>query len=170
MLKAYFILFLKSIEERQIINFLRIEQSEGGKWSTAAGCLSEETLPALEDWCFASLSHIDMKIRVKGNGGFKVVSNRGTFTTDSKGPLLQWRVTQSQWFLVSEGDDRFEREMTRRQFREAKDAYRNKKRENRVEEVYSIYFLRLFWCGPFLKSLLNLLHIASGFGFLVWGM
>ena len=33
MLKAYFILFLKSIEERQIISFLRTEQSEGGKWS-----------------------------------------------------------------------------------------------------------------------------------------
>ena len=136
MLKAYFTPFLKSIGERQIISFLRTEQSEGGKWRTAAGCLSEDTSPALGDWHFASLSHIDMKISVKGNGRFKVVSNRGAFTADSKGPLPQWKVIQSQWFLVSEGDDRLETEMTRRQFKEAKDAYRKKERENSVEEVF----------------------------------
>ena len=68
MLKAYFTPFLKSIGERQIISFLRTEQSEGGKWSTAAGCLSEDTLPALENLNFTSGSHIDMKIRVQAKG------------------------------------------------------------------------------------------------------
>ena len=72
MLKAYFTPFLKSIGERQIISFLRTEQSEGGKWRTAAGCLSEDTLPALENLNFTSGSHFDMKIIVKAQGEFKV--------------------------------------------------------------------------------------------------
>ena len=69
-----------------------------------------------------------------------MVSNRGTFTTDSKGPLPQWKVIQSQWFLVSEGDDRFEREITRKQFKEAKDAYRKKgEREQCRGSLYLIF-------------------------------
>ena len=65
MLKAYFTPFLKSIGERQIISFLRTEQSEGGKWRTAAGCLSEDILPVLENLNLTSGSHIDMKISIK---------------------------------------------------------------------------------------------------------
>ena len=44
----------------------------GDKWSAAAGCLSEDTLPALENLNFTSGSHFDMKIIVKAKGEFKV--------------------------------------------------------------------------------------------------
>ena len=37
----------------------------GDKWSAAAGCLSEDILPVLENLNFTPGSHIDMKISIK---------------------------------------------------------------------------------------------------------
>ena len=38
-----------------------------------------------------------------------------------------------------------------------------------MENGTAIFFLRLFWCGPFLKSLLNLLQYCFSFMFWLFG-